>query len=45
MATGEQKEFEGMYRLTIVGGGSELVSIRDYTEQEQEAYNFKGSEG
>ena len=45
MATGEQKEFEGMYQLTVVGGGREFSSVRDYTEKEKEAYNFKGSEG
>lgn len=44
LATGQVTEFLGQYTLKIVGGGLDLDTMRDYTPQEQQSFNFK-SEG
>ena len=43
LANGQVSQFNGKYGLKIVGGGPTSQSITDYSEKDQENYNFKTS--
>ena len=41
LITGQNSQFTGSYTLKVVGGGAEFSSVRDYTPEEQQKYNYR----
>ena len=40
-STGNSTLFSGKYRLTIVGGGKDLASVADYSQDDMLMFNYK----
>ena len=43
LVSGQSSQFTGNYTLKVVGGGVDLSSLKDYTQEEQELYNYRTS--